>query len=391
MTAPVSVLHVTQPVDGGVGAYVAAVCADQVSRGWEVTLACPGGALADGVEPLGVRWMEWRSERGPSGGVAEARRIGRLAAAVAPGVVHLHSSKAGLAGRLALRGRLPTVFQPHGWSWLAARGPVAGACVAWERAATRWTRVHVCVGEGEVEHGRARGVRGSYALIRNGVDLGQFTPGDRGAARRDLGLPGGAPLAVCVGRVTRQKGQDLLVAAWPAVRARSPEALLVIVGEGEDLPRLRALAGPGIVFAGAAGEVRPWYAAADLVVMPSRWEGLPLVALEALASGRPLVAAAVAGLTEVVSAGVGALVPPEDVVALAGAVADRLAAPGLAEAEGAAAALAARRFDRRVTFDVLAGLTGRLAYWGPGGAPRSSRYAWDESGSASQDQTPCGQ
>ena len=120
---------------------------------------------------------------------------------------------------------------------------------------------------------------------------------------------------------------------------------------------LRDTAPPGVRFAGAATDVRPWLAAADLVVLPSRWEGLPLTALEALATGRPVVASAVPGLVEVVAPGTGALVPPQDPAALADALTQRLRDRTGTATEGAAAARHAHRFDLTHTFDRLAAVT----------------------------------
>ncbi|TMM36433.1 MAG: glycosyltransferase family 4 protein [Actinobacteria bacterium] len=361
----VSVLHVAQPTDGGVAGYVVAACRDQMLRGWNVTVACPPeGRLAEELSRLGVPSLAWPAGRSPgAASLDEARRLGRLVEARRPDVVHLHASKAGLAGRLALRGSVPTLFQPHAWSWLAVGGAVRRASIAWERAAARWTTLFVCVGAAEAEQGRAMRVRGRYTVVRNGVDLDRFRPaGDdvRAAARRQLDIRQTAPVAVCVGRVTRQKGQDVLVPAWRLVRDRCPDAELVLVGDGDLLPALRDTAPPGVRFAGAATDVRPWLAAADLVVLPSRWEGLPLTALEALATGRPVVASAVPGLVEVVAPGTGALVPPQDPAALADALTQRLRDRTGTATEGAAAARHAHRFDLTHTFDRLAAVTGSL-------------------------------
>ncbi|GLY94201.1 glycosyltransferase [Actinoplanes sp. NBRC 103695] len=358
----VTVLHVAQPRDGGVAGYLVAACLDQLARGWKVTVACPdGGRLADDLARAGVPRLRWPAVRGPGADAfAETLRLRGIVERVRPDVLHLHAAKAGLAGRLGPRRALPVIFQPHGWSWLAAEGALRRATLAWERAAARWTDLYLCVGDAEAEQGRAQGVRGRFAVVRNGVDLTRFRPAtdkDRADARHALGLDPVAPLAVCVGRVTRQKGQDVLLAAWPEIRRRCPAAELAVVGDGDLLPALRAHQDRGVRYAGASADVRPWLAAADVVVLPSRWEGLSLTVLEAYATGRGVVVSDIPGLAEVVVPEVGARVPAEDPAALAVAVADRLTSPVLTRREGAAAARHAVRYDLRLTFDLLAAET----------------------------------
>ena len=359
-------LHAAQPTDAGVARYVAAATLDQLARGWRVTVACPsGGQLAAELAAAGVPRLHWPATRSPSvDTLGETQRLRRLISQVNPDVVHLHSAKAGLAGRLAVHGARRTLFQPHGWSWLAARGATARGALAWERLAARWTDVCVCVGDGEAAHARHRRIRSRHVVVRNGVDLGNFAPADertRIAARRRLGIDRDAPLAVCLGRVTRQKGQDVLVTAWPRVREYCPAAMLCIVGDGDLLPTLRRGAEPGVRFVPSVTDPRPWYAAADVVVLPSRWEGLSLTVLEALASGCSVVAADIPGLAEAVLPAVGARVAAGDVRALAQELARRLIDTDLRATEAHAAALAARAFDIRQTHDQLAAVTTRVA------------------------------
>lgn len=359
------VLHVTQATDGGVRRYLVGVCADQVARGWPVTVACPTGSLAVELSALGVRWLPWSATRSPGPGTArETLALARIVAEVGPDVVHLHSSKAGLAGRLAVRGRRPTIFQPHGWSWLAVTGAIRRATLRWERWAARWSTVVVCVGHDEATAGVDAGVAAPMRVVRNGVDRVRFAPvGDLGRrrARRELGVPLTAPLVVCAGRVTRQKGQDVLLAAWPAVLARCPDAQLAVVGDGDLLAELRAAAPPGVRFVPPTENIAGWLAAADVVAVPSRWEGLPLIVLEAASTGRAVVGCAVDGLTESVTPSTGALVPPDDAGALADALAARVSDPALAAAEGHAAVRLAARFDQRDTLAELARLTRTVA------------------------------
>jgi glycosyltransferase involved in cell wall biosynthesis len=362
----IRVLHVSQPTEGGVAVYVAQVAADQRDRGWDVAVACPpGGQLADWCAAADVRWLPWDAGRatGPRT-LSEARRLRRLMNESSPDVVHLHSSKAGLVGRLVLWARnTPTIFQPHAWSWLAATGPMAWLSLRWERLAARRVAALVCVGHGEVRQGRRAGVNGPYRLVRNGVDRRRFTPAPataRRAARQRLRLPADAPLAVCIGRLTRQKGQDTLVAAWPGVMARCPGALLAIVGDGEDLSRLRRQTEEpeeGVRFVPAVPDTRDWLAASNVVALPSRWEGLPLTALEAMATGRSVVGTDIPGLAEVISPESGALVAVDDTGALADELAGRLLAPEVADREGRVAADLAGAFDMTETLAQLAGVT----------------------------------
>ncbi len=357
------VLHVAQPVEGGVAVSVAQDVVDQRGRGWKVAVACPGaGPLPAALNRYGVPHLTWPARRAPGPStVGEVRRLEAIVGLARPDVVHLHSSKAALAGRLAIRGAVPTIVSPHGWSWLAVGDRLAPAARTWERHAARWTDLCVCVGPGESRLAAEVGVPGPREVVCNGVDLLRFRPAGpaaRAAARAALGIDRDGPVAVCVGRVCRQKGQDVAFRAWPAVRAAVPGARLLVVGEPGGGTEV---AGPGVVGVGAVRDVRPWLAAADLVVLPSRWEGLSLASLEALAMGRPVVASRIPGLADAVGSGTGALVPPEDEAALANAVVARLTDPDRCAVEGAAAAAHALDFDLRNTLDRLAVVSAAVA------------------------------
>jgi glycosyltransferase involved in cell wall biosynthesis len=360
---PLRVLHVVHTTELGLGTSVR-IAADQAARGWEVALACSDDEAARAWAPHhpAVRHLAWNATRAPGAGLPrEVAALGAILRTTKPDLVHLHSSKAGLAGRLLLRGRRPTLFQPHAWSFAAVSGPIRTATVAWERHAARWADAVVCVSGAERASGRAAGIRARYRVIPNGVDLGALPPAsadDRLAARARLGLGAGTPLAVCVGRLSEQKGQDLLLDAWPAVRRDVPDATAILVGDGPDRPDLERRGVEGVGLAGARRDVADWLAAADVVVQPSRWEGMALIVLEAMARGRSVVAAAADGVRESLGDDSGAVVPVGDPGALARAVAERLRDPGLAATEGAAGRARAERFhDVRRSCDAVAALS----------------------------------
>lgn len=354
-----TILHASQPVEGGVARVVVDLVRGQRAAGHRVLVACPpGGRLGPEAAAAGAELLDWPAGRSPGPSTAgEALRLRRIVRAAAPDVLHLHSAKAGLAGRLAVHGTVPTVFQPHAWSFAAVEGRLAAAGVRWERFAARWAGALLCVSEQERADGVSAGVDAAWRVVPNGVDLVRHGPAgaaERRAARAALlpaapGLDPDAPLAVCLGRLCRQKGQDVLLDAWPQVARAVPGAGLVLVGGGPDAAALaaRARALPRVHLTGGVADPRPWLAAADLVVLPSRWEGMALAPLEAMAAARPVLLTDVPGARECLPAGQ-VPVPAGDPAALAGRLAGSLADPaGCARYGELARAHVARRHDVR--------------------------------------------
>lgn len=328
---------VSQPGEAGV-AHVVADHVDWASAaGWQCTVACdPESRLAQLVLQRGGRLAPWHASRNPGPGLpAELRSLQQIIARTKPDLVHLHSSKAGLVGRLALRGRYPTVFQPHAWSFQAATGVQRALAARWERYAGAWTDATVCVSRAEEEQGAALGLEGPMVVLFNAVDSQQFRPlpdlAAKQALRSALGVPD-RPLVVCLGRVCRQKGQDLLLAAWSRVVEAQPDAHLLVVGGGPDRDALMASSPAGVDFVGPVDNPAQWLQVADVVVVPSRWEGQALVVLEAMACGAAVVASDIEPNVETLPSAAGAVVSPEDPDLLAKALTERLG-PGRARAE----------------------------------------------------------
>ena len=203
-------------------------------------------------------------------------------------LIHFHSSRAGLF-RLAffLRGRPSIIeFSPHGWGWLAAPRIAKGPYALVERLLSRVTDHFHLLGENEAYEARRhlKIPESRYSIVRNGVDTGVFYPRQEEGAGVRAGIE-----ILCVGRLCEQKGQDLLIRAVAEILSgEAPHVLLTVIGSGPAEHELRTLArdlGVDAQFLGQRTELARYYNSADIVVLPSRWEGVPLVALEAIACG----------------------------------------------------------------------------------------------------------
>jgi len=226
---------------------------------------------------------------------------------------------------------VPCVVKLHGSDInLIAKEPGPRKLTAWALPkATRVVAVSRALADDVVELGVARD---RVAIVMNGVDGELFQPRDRQAARAELGLPAG-PLAVYVGRMKPEKGVLDLGAAWAAVVQQVPNATLVVMGDGPQKGELEAVTKPlgervRLVARQPLERVPSYMAAADVLVLPSHSEGTPNVVLEALASGRRVVATAVGGVPDLITSDtLGTLVPPRDPDALARAIAVALREP----------------------------------------------------------------
>ena len=269
----------------------------------------------------------------PEVGMTLRRLIGELQA----DVVHAHLPWMGVAARLA--SPAPIVYTEHNMAD-SYRAPTR----VLNRLTYRRNRAVIAVSD------QVAGSLAGYAgpepvVIPNGVDV-QVSDEDSSSVRSELDIGDDRPLVVHVGNIRPHKGHANLLAAAALLHERLPNALIVSIG-GEkhpgDLERVRRAAdelgvSESVRFLGRRADAARFLAAADVVVNPSDVEGLPVVLLEAMAVGTPVVATAVGGVPSLIEQEqTGLLVDPGDPDALADAGHRLVTDPELAHLIGAAA------------------------------------------------------
>ncbi len=324
----------------------------------------PDGQVAFETVPIGDRLR-------PAGDMAGIRRLRRRLIVMAADVVHAHGVRAGAFAALAIRpypgarwpgGRHPAlVVTVHN-----APPPAASAALIYgllERLIARRADVVLCVSAdlaARMRRLRAREVGRAVVAAPS--------PGSADVRPADLGM-NGRPVVLSAGRLAAQKGFDTLIAAAARWRDRRPEPQLVIAGTGPlagDLARQASELGVAVRFLGWRDDVTGLLAAADVLALPSQWEGQPLILQEALCAGRPIVATDVGGVRELTGDSAALLVPPGDPAAFAAAVLSvlddaEIAAKLAMAAARRAAALPTEADATAAALDLYRRLTAQLA------------------------------
>ncbi|MGB9885738.1 MAG: glycosyltransferase family 4 protein [Moorellales bacterium] len=305
----------------------------------------------------GVHTYAWRG--GSAYDFVAALRLRSILKQAGVNLVHTHDLRSMILGAIAARTLgLPLINTVHMPRAYTARAEGASGLKVWVCA---W--VEGMIGRSPLadytiyvsqtlfdEAQRRRAVRPGRALvIPNGVDVSRYEPKKR---RPDASIqPSGGVTLAFVGRLTKQKGLDLLLRALYYVAAELPKVgfRLLLVGDGPDRPVLEALArdlglADKICFLGFRDDVPDILARSDIFVLPSRYEGMPYALLEAMAASLPVIATDV-GENAALLEGAGIVVPPEDVLALSQALKALILDPLLRSELGSKAYDRARMFD----------------------------------------------
>lgn len=331
---------------GGVGQHVRSVAARLCDAGLDVRVHGPQSTEdLFGFTAVGAAFAPVEIAAGPRPGadVEAVMALRRLTSDA--DVVHAHGLRAGLVAVLAGVGRpTPLVVTWHNVV-MDKSGVVRVVYTELERLVARGAQITLGASEDLVARVLRLGGR-DVRLGPVGVPLPPASTRPVKEIRAELGVDGDRPLVLTVARLHPQKGLDVLVAAAARWTRREATPQVVLVGSGPLEAQLRAAvaeSGAPVRLLGQRDDVTDLISAADVVVLPSRWEARSLVAQEALHGGRPLVATAVGGLPGLLGDGA-VLVPPDDVDAL-----DRAVCQLLDEPERAAQ-LAARGRERAKTW-----------------------------------------
>ncbi|MEJ0013039.1 MAG: glycosyltransferase family 4 protein [Bauldia sp.] len=346
--APLRIIHMLQKPGGGVLRHVGDLVEAQHKAGNHVGILCD---TIDGdgneaevfahLEPmlaLGlIREPMRHGITNARGFLALAERIGKLDL----DILHGHGARGGayartIGTRLRASGsRVSRIYTPHGGRLHADPRSFRGrAALRWERWLARFTDAFIFVSEFERDAFLAKVAKTTRPVVvaYNGLKPDDFAPVIPAAAARDFAF---------IGALRDHKGPDLFIGALALIRHRSGKApTAVIVGSGPDEQKYRTVVSElGLtddVEFHTARPARDAMTLARTVVVPSRLESMPYIVLDAIAAGMPLVATRVGGIPEIFGADADRLVPPNDALALADAMAAVLAAPGAALAKAAA-------------------------------------------------------
>ncbi|PZS03265.1 MAG: glycosyltransferase [Pseudonocardiales bacterium] len=305
---------------GGVGVHVRSLSAGLVAAGGVVTVCGPRATEElFGFTRTGARFRPVEIPAGGHCGTA-VRSVRALRAVLADAdLAHAHGLRAGWVATLAGLGvPTPLVVTWHNRVLATGAAGLTGAAV--ERVVARRSARTLATSADLADMARRRGAR-SVRLAPVAAPPLPAPSRSVDDVRSELGA-GCAQLVVVVSRLHPQKGLDVLVNAAARWRAATPPVLVVIAGEGPlraELDAQIARTGGPVRLLGRRDDVVDLLAAADVVVLPSRWEARSLTAQEALRAGRALVATAVGGLPELVG-DAALLIPPDDADALDRAV-----------------------------------------------------------------------
>jgi glycosyltransferase involved in cell wall biosynthesis len=335
----VRILHIhTLPVISGSGINTFLTMRGMKGNRYESVLACaPGGALVDLVQRHGMEVKTFPSLVQPLHPLKDFRAVLDLTGHLTTNsyqVVHTHNSKAGFVGRLSAKlARVPVIVHTvHGFAFHGQEPPWRRCLFrSLERLASHWCDKMIFISQPLVDWAAREGIGCTRKTTRiySGIEMDRFHPvsvQEKNRLKAQWGLQERDAVIGMVSKLWEGKGHAFLIRTFKEIKNAKPEARLVIVGEGYLMESLKTLASQmglseAVIFTGFLEDVSQIIATFDVAVLPSYFEGMGRVLLEAMAMEKPVVGTRVGGIPDLIEQGLnGYLVGPGNEKELASAV-----------------------------------------------------------------------
>lgn len=307
---------ITKSEAGGAQTHVADLCRYFKEQGNEIMVMSGGnGWLKNECDKIGAMYVDnkfFSNSPSPWRLYQAILMIKQYAEKFKPDIVHCHSSSAGILGRLAIKGKIRTIYTAHGWGFnIGMKSWVKYPVLFLEKICAKYTETYICVAEFVKKLGLKYNLApmGKFVTIYNGVEIQSLEQNEKRSAEK-INL-------IFVGRLAEPKKPELIISALMTLPDELKQKIkFTIIGDGPKktiVERQAKICGVEIDFSGALTKdlVLTELKKADIFVYVSAWEGLPYTILEAMSVGLPVIASDVGGIAEMVTVDNGILVNNE--------------------------------------------------------------------------------
>lgn len=312
----IKVLHITQTTIGGTPEYIKLFFNHIDKEKYEIYLACPSyGPLKEEIEKLGVIVypIEMKHDISIKDDLKAFWNLKKLIAEVKPDLVHLHSSKAGVLGKLASYvNKVPVIYNAHGWSFsMDISNFKKYIYILIERFTSKFCDVIVNISNYEYMLAKQYKIAPDNKMItiHNGIDTNKFDSYNMHLKEdilKELGIPNNAFIIGMVARISAQKDPVKFVNIAQRICERIDNAYFVLVGDGEQRAKIENIISEyklndRIKITGWVNDVNKYLSIFDIAILTSRWEGFGLVIAEYMAASKPVVASNIGGIPELIA------------------------------------------------------------------------------------------
>lgn len=309
----IKVLHITQATIGGTLEYIKLFFNNTDKSKFQVELACPSyGPMKKQVEELGIKVHDVYMKRQISliSDLRACLQLIKLVKKIKPDIIHIHSSKAGVLGRIAayVTG-VPCIYNAHGWSFsmnISNKKKKFYATI--ERICAKLTKKIINISDYEQQLAIQYNIapKSKMITIYNGIDVDKYNGKfDKNTILSELNIPKDAFIVGMVGRLAKSKSPETFLKIAERISMLVKNSFFILVGDGELRKDVeKSIVEKGLTnkvkITGWTNEVAEYISVFDIGILTSKWEGFGLVLAEYMASGKPIVASNVGGIPTVI-------------------------------------------------------------------------------------------